>query len=92
MQSASQKIAVAVKDRRLINSPSLGPTAFWRTYLAAASWGALYFYAFREGRIAVPMLFVGVLMIALTAAQDATRGIERKIDAIVRCLEEKDVV
>jgi hypothetical protein len=92
MQSASQKIAVAVRDRRLLRSPTTSVFAYWRTYLAAAAWASLYFYAFQNQRTGAFLLFLGVLMIALSAAGDATRSMERKIDAIVRRLEEKEIV
>jgi len=92
MQNEAQKITLAVKDRRLLGSPTAAFGDYWRTYATAVVWALLYFYVFEGQKAGVFLLFVGMLTIALSAARDATKGMERKFDAIVRRLEDKSII
>lgn len=92
MQTASQKIATQVKDRRILQGPTEMFGDYWRTYATAIAFAFAYHHFFRGQDTDIFPLFLGILTIALSAARDSKRGLERKLDAIIRRMEEKDLL
>jgi len=93
MQTTSQKIAAQVKDRRILLSSADPHWAYWRTYVVVIVWALVFSYISRPKDSSIFSLFdFGVLMIALTAVSDTKRSLQRRLDAIVRRLEEKDLL
>jgi hypothetical protein len=92
MQTASQKIVTQVKDRRILQGPTDVFGDYWRTYAGTVAFAFIYYHYFRQKDLDTFALFSGILTIALSAARDSKRGLQRKLDAIIRRMEEKDLL
>ena len=92
MQIEAQRILHQSSDRRVLKSSAEAVLDYWTTYVAGVVWLGYYLWSNSGTKFDAFVLMLGVIVIAITAARDGKKEIHRKLNAIVRQLEEKNLL